>query len=66
MADTPPPPNSDRIRRLVAGFSENILALRERLERLVEAHEHRIDELVCRLYGLTDDEIKIVEEATPP
>jgi hypothetical protein len=21
-------------------------------ERLVEAHEHRIDELVCRLYGV--------------
>lgn len=27
---------------------------RERLERIVEAHEHRIDELVCRLYGVDE------------
>ncbi len=29
MSDTPPPPSVDPIRRLVAGFSENILALRD-------------------------------------
>ena len=36
---------------------------RQRLEREVEAHESRIDELVRQLYGLTDEEIGIVEDA---
>lgn len=27
----------------------------------VKDHEHHIDQMVYKLYGLTDDEIKIVE-----
>jgi hypothetical protein len=30
----------------------------------IEATDRQIDRLVCELYGLTDDEIRIVEEAT--
>jgi hypothetical protein len=33
-------------------------------EREIAATDHRIDELVYELYGLTDKEIRIVEEAT--
>jgi len=35
-----------------------------RTEREVEPTDRQIDQLVYELYGLTDDEIKIVEEAT--
>lgn len=38
---------------------------RERLEREVEAHEAGIDQLVYKLYGLTDEHIRVVEEARP-
>jgi hypothetical protein len=34
------------------------------LERDIAATDRRIDELVYELYGLTDKEIRIVEEAT--
>ena len=34
------------------------------LRREVERTDKKIDQLVYQLYGLTDDEIKIVEEAT--
>ena len=34
------------------------------LERQIAATDGQIDQLVYELYGLTDDEIKIVEEAT--
>ena len=34
------------------------------LERDIAATDRRIDELVYELYGLTDKEVKIVEEAT--
>ncbi|HRU10868.1 MAG TPA: TaqI-like C-terminal specificity domain-containing protein [Thermoanaerobaculia bacterium] len=34
------------------------------LERQITATDHQIDQLVYKLYGLTADEIKIVEEAT--
>jgi len=37
---------------------------RERTERLVRSLTKRIDQLVYELYGLTDNEIRIVEEAT--
>ncbi len=33
-------------------------------ERQIEATDREIDRVVYELYGLTDDEIKIVEEAT--
>lgn len=32
--------------------------------RLIETTDRQSDQLVYQLYGLTDDEIKIVEEAT--
>ena len=34
------------------------------LQRQIEATDRQIDQLVYELYGLTDDEIRIVEEAT--
>ena len=34
------------------------------IQRQIEATDRRIDQLVYELYGLTDDEIRIVEEAT--
>jgi len=37
---------------------------KEVLRRQIEATDRQIDELICELYGLTDEEIKIVEEAT--
>jgi hypothetical protein len=39
---------------------------RTALERQIEATGREIDQLVYELYGLTDDEIRIVEEATAP
>ena len=36
---------------------------RERYQRQIEATDRQIDALVYNLYGLTDDEIKIIEEA---
>ena|GEM_PF-110509 len=37
---------------------------RERLERQVEAHEAAIDELVYKLYGLSDEDTPVIEEGT--
>jgi hypothetical protein len=37
---------------------------RERLERRIAATDREIDTLVYELYGLTEDEIRIVEEGT--
>jgi predicted nucleic acid-binding Zn-ribbon protein len=34
------------------------------LQRQIDSADRQIDQLVYQLYGLTDDEIKIVEEAT--
>jgi len=34
------------------------------LQRQIDAMDRQIDQLVYELYGLTDDEIRIVEEAT--
>lgn len=36
----------------------------EQFQREIEVTDPRIDRLVYELYGLTDDEIRIVEEAT--
>ena len=36
----------------------------ERLRRQIDATDRRIDRLVYQLYGLSDEEIAIVEEAT--
>lgn len=35
-----------------------------RIQRQIEAIDHQIDNLVYELYGLTDKEVQIVEEAT--
>ena len=34
------------------------------IQRQIDATDRQIDQLVNELYGLTEDEIKIVEEAT--
>ena len=34
------------------------------IQRQIDATDRLIDQLVYELYGLTDDEIRIVEEAT--
>jgi hypothetical protein len=39
---------------------------REVVERQIAALDRQIDQLVYELYGLTDKEIRIVEEATAP
>ena len=35
------------------------------IQRQVDATDREVDRLVYELYGLTDDEIRMVEEATP-
>lgn len=37
---------------------------RNAIQRQIDATDQEIDRLVYELYGLTDDEIRIVEEAT--
>ena len=34
------------------------------IQRQIDGTDRQIDQLVYELYGLTDDEIRIVEEAT--
>jgi len=43
--------------------SAQISGEREMYQRQIEATDRQIDALVYNLYGLTDDEIKIIEEA---
>ncbi|MDQ3082333.1 MAG: hypothetical protein M3R07_08995 [Gemmatimonadota bacterium] len=44
--------------------AEQLPQRREQIQREIDATDRQIDALVYQLYGLTDDEIKIVEEAT--
>ena len=37
---------------------------REQIQRRIDAMDRQIDALVYELYGLTEEEIKIVEEST--
>jgi hypothetical protein len=37
---------------------------RDPLQREIDATDRQIDQLVYQLYGLSDDEIRIVEDAT--
>jgi hypothetical protein len=37
---------------------------KEMLQRQIDATDQQIDKLVYELYGLTDEEIRIVEETT--
>jgi len=69
------PADAARHNRMVS-LVEEMLDLHERLaearepqirtilERRIEAVDRRIDEVVYELYGLTDEEIRIVEEGT--
>ena len=73
----PPPPIKSRHDQLVA-LVEQMLDLhrqlaafktpdeRTRLERQIGATDQRIDVLVYELYGLTDNEIAIIEGAAQP
>ena len=45
------------------GSAANNPERKTRLRREIEAADREIDQLVYELYGLTEDEIKIVEEA---
>ena len=55
----------DALRSLHKRLSaEKLPQRREGLEREIDATDRQIDQLVYQLYGLTDEEIKIVEEAT--
>jgi hypothetical protein len=55
----------DRFGVLLGDDTRRILAAKQRdAEADTSALKGEIDELVCALYGLTPDEIKIVEEAT--
>ncbi len=47
-----------RVGEMKAGHERTVI------ERDIAATDRRIDELVYELYGLTDKEIRIVEEAT--
>jgi len=44
--------------------AEKLPQKREQLQREIDATDRQIDQLVYKLYGLIDDEIRIVEEAT--
>jgi hypothetical protein len=37
---------------------------REGIQRELDTTDRQVDQLVCQLYGLTDEEIRIVEDAT--
>ncbi len=43
---------------------EQLPQRREQIQREIDATDRQIDALVYQLYGLTDDEIAIVEAAT--
>jgi len=44
--------------------AEKLPQRREQIQREIDATDRQIDALVYQLYGLTDDEIRIVEDAT--
>ena len=50
-------------RRVPCGRSRTLSDDKERLERQIQATDRQIDNLVYELYGLTEEEIKIVESA---
>ncbi len=56
----------DRMSSLLGKMSQ-AKSVREQaaFQRQIDATDRKIDQLVCELYGLTDEEIGIVEEATP-
>jgi len=44
--------------------AEKLPQRREQIQREIDATDRQIDQLVYQLYGLSDEEIRIVEEAT--
>jgi hypothetical protein len=55
---------SDLIRLRAAKGRSKLSLEKDQLRRQIEATDRQIDQLVYELYGLTDEEIRIVEEAT--
>ena len=53
-------PSSVRVDQSAAAHPQE----KERLRRELEATDRRIDEVVYQLYGLSEEEIRVVEEAT--
>ena len=45
-------------------FTSKVPFEKTKIQRQIETTDRKIDELVYQLYGLTDDEIKLVEEST--
>lgn len=72
----PLPTTNENLQSQIGHLAEQMLALhkqsasvktaheRTALARQIEATDREIDRLVYELYGLTDEEIRIVEEAT--
>jgi predicted nucleic acid-binding Zn-ribbon protein len=56
------------VHRMVASSKQIVAAKTEHertaLQRQIDATDREIDQLAYELYGLTDEEIRIVEEAT--
>ena len=52
----------ERMLELNKRLRETVGREREELERRIERTDREIDELVYRLYGLTEEEINIVEK----
>jgi hypothetical protein len=44
--------------------AETLPQKQEQIQRELDATDRQIDELVYRLYGLTDEKIRIVEDTT--
>ena len=64
LADFPLPKNGEKNREQITKLVDRILAAKQReAEADVSALEREIDELVYALYGLTPEEIKLVEGA---
>ncbi|HWP58270.1 MAG TPA: N-6 DNA methylase [Candidatus Acidoferrales bacterium] len=65
LKDTPIPNASRGDQQVLSDLARRILAAKRKdPEADVSAWERQIDQLVCRLYGLTGEEIKIVEQSS--
>jgi hypothetical protein len=56
--------NSPIIEKIEGLVDKVILAKRQNLKADINSFEQEIDNLVYNLYGLTDEEIKIIENST--
>ncbi len=63
LADFPLPKNGEKHRDQIAKLVERILAAKQRdAQADVSALEREIDQIVYKLYNLTPEEIKIIED----